>query len=91
MSRDPKYDVLFEPIRIGSKTMPNRFFQTAQCNGAGSDHPGFQAHFRALKAEGYRFVALEDVPQIRSLTEITAEGAESAEDEISPRSLRPPR
>ena len=24
----------------------------AHCNGAGSDKPGFQAHFRAMKAEG---------------------------------------
>jgi dimethylamine/trimethylamine dehydrogenase len=50
--RDAKYDVLFEPIKIGPKVMRNRFFQVAHCNGAGSDRPGFQAHFRAMKAEG---------------------------------------
>ena len=27
MARDPKYDILFEPIRIGPKTMKNRFYQ----------------------------------------------------------------
>ena len=52
MARDPKYDILFEPIQVGPKTLPNRFFQVAHCNGAGSDRPGFQAHFRAMKAEG---------------------------------------
>jgi dimethylamine/trimethylamine dehydrogenase len=52
MPRDPKYDILFEPIKIGPKLLPNRFFQVAHCNGAGSDKPGFQAHFRAMKAEG---------------------------------------
>jgi dimethylamine/trimethylamine dehydrogenase len=50
--RDPKYDVLFEPVKIGPKTLPNRFFQTAHCLGAGSDKPGFQAYFRAMKAQG---------------------------------------
>jgi dimethylamine/trimethylamine dehydrogenase len=52
MARDPKYDILFEPLQVGPKTLPNRFFQVAHCNGAGSDRPGFQAHFRAMKAEG---------------------------------------
>ena len=52
MPRDPKYDILFEPIQIGPKVLPNRFFQVAHCNGAGSERPGFQSHFRAMKAEG---------------------------------------
>ncbi len=52
MPRDPKYDPLFEPIKLGPKTMKNRFYQTPQCNGAGSDQPGAQAGHRAMKAEG---------------------------------------
>jgi dimethylamine/trimethylamine dehydrogenase len=52
MSRDPKYDVLFEPVRIGPKTLKNRFYHTPQCNGAGSEKPGFQAAHRGMKAEG---------------------------------------
>lgn len=52
MPRDPKYDILFEPVAIGPKVMRNRFFQVAHCNGAGSDRPGFQAHLRGTKAEG---------------------------------------
>ena len=52
MTHDPTYDVLFEPVRIGPKQAPNRFFQVPHCNGAGSHRPGAQAAFRAMKAEG---------------------------------------
>jgi dimethylamine/trimethylamine dehydrogenase len=50
--RDPKYDILFEPVRIGPKTMRNRFYQTPHCTGFGSDMPATQAYHRAVKAEG---------------------------------------
>ena len=52
MPRDPKFDPLFQPIQIGPKTMKNRFYQTPQCNGAGSKLPGSQAGHRHMKAEG---------------------------------------
>src|ERR671934_63162 len=52
MSRDPKYDVLFEPVRIGPKVLKNRFYQVPHCTGFGTDRPGAQARFRATKAEG---------------------------------------
>lgn len=52
MARDPKYDVLFQPIPIGPKVLRNRFYQVPHCIGAGSDKPGFQAAHRSLKAEG---------------------------------------
>jgi dimethylamine/trimethylamine dehydrogenase len=52
VARDPKYDILFEPVRVGPKTMRNRFWQVPQCTGAGSEMPDFQAQFRAMKAEG---------------------------------------
>ena len=52
MARDPKHDILFEPIRIGPKVMKNRFYQVPHCNGFGSEKPFSQAYFRALKAEG---------------------------------------
>ena len=52
MPLDPKYAALFEPIELGPKTLKNRFFQTAQCSGAGSDRPGAQAGHRSIKAEG---------------------------------------
>jgi dimethylamine/trimethylamine dehydrogenase len=52
MARDPKHDVLFEPIQIGPKTLKNRFYQIPHCNGFGSEKPMNQAYFRAMKAEG---------------------------------------
>ena len=52
MARDPKHDILFEPITIGPKTMRNRFWQSAHCTGFGSERPGTQAGFRGMKAEG---------------------------------------
>jgi dimethylamine/trimethylamine dehydrogenase len=50
--RDPRYDLLFEPIRIGPKVMKNRFYQVPQCTGAGHVRPGSDAGHRAVKAEG---------------------------------------
>ncbi|MBV9523173.1 MAG: FAD-dependent oxidoreductase [Alphaproteobacteria bacterium] len=52
MARDPRYDPLFEPIRIGPKTLKNRFYQVPQCTGAGVLKPGANAAHRAVKAEG---------------------------------------
>jgi len=52
MARDPRHDILFEPIRLGPKTLRNRFYCTPQCNGAGSEKPGMQAGHRGMKAEG---------------------------------------
>jgi dimethylamine/trimethylamine dehydrogenase len=50
--RDPRYDILFTPVKIGPKVLRNRFYHTPQCSGFGSDRPGAQAYHRGLKAEG---------------------------------------
>jgi dimethylamine/trimethylamine dehydrogenase len=52
MPRDPRHDVLFEPVRIGPKTLRNRFYAVPHCTGFGSEKPGSQARFRGMKAEG---------------------------------------
>jgi dimethylamine/trimethylamine dehydrogenase len=44
--------VLFEPLRIGPKTLRNRFYQVPHCTGFGSEKPWSQARHRAVKAEG---------------------------------------
>ena len=41
--RAARHDILFEPVQLGPKTPPNRFWQVPQCNGGGSDRPGMQA------------------------------------------------
>ena len=51
-SRDPRHDILFEPVAVGPKTFRNRFYASPQCSGFGSDRPGAQAFHRGLKAEG---------------------------------------
>jgi len=50
--RDPRHDILFEPVTIGPKVLRNRFYQVPQCTGFGSAKPWSQAHHRAVKAEG---------------------------------------
>jgi dimethylamine/trimethylamine dehydrogenase len=52
MPRDKRYDILFEPVRIGPKILKNRFYQVPQCTGAGVLKPGANAAHRAVKAEG---------------------------------------
>jgi dimethylamine/trimethylamine dehydrogenase len=50
--RDPHHDILFEEVRIGPKTMRNRFYQTPHADGLNSQYPGAEAGFRGMKAEG---------------------------------------
>ena len=52
MSRDPRYDLLFEPVRIGPVTARNRFYQVPHCAGMGHREPSASAAMRAMKAEG---------------------------------------
>lgn len=60
--RDPRYDVLFEPVRIGPKMARNRFFQVPHCNGMGHRHPSALAEMRGVKAEGgWAVVCTEEV------------------------------
>ncbi|MEQ9488529.1 MAG: FAD-dependent oxidoreductase [Alphaproteobacteria bacterium] len=52
MARDPRYDILFEPLKIGPVTAPNRFYQVPHCNGMGRVFPDSMIAMRAMKAEG---------------------------------------
>ena len=52
MVRDPRYDILFEPVKIGPVTAKNRFFQVPHCNGMGHAMPQAHAAMREVKAEG---------------------------------------
>ena len=56
------YDVLFEPVRIGPKIAPNRFYQVPHCNGLGYLRPRSHAAMRGVKAEGgWGVVCTEEV------------------------------
>ena len=52
MTRDPRYDILFEPVKIGPVTAKNRFYQVPHCNGMGHQYPSSMAEMRGIKAEG---------------------------------------
>ncbi len=62
MSRDPRYDILFEPVKIGPVTSKNRFFQVPHCTGMGSNWPNAHAALRGQRAEGgWGVVCTEEV------------------------------
>ena len=50
--RDPRYDPLFQPLKIGPVTARNRFFQVPHCNGMGHAMPLAHAAMRETKAAG---------------------------------------
>jgi dimethylamine/trimethylamine dehydrogenase len=61
MTRDPRYDILFEPVRIGPVTARNRFYQVPHCTGIGWTQPETIARLRGIKAEGgWAVVATEE-------------------------------
>ena len=52
MSRDPRYDILFEPVQIGPVTGKNRFYQVPHCTGMGYSKPHTVNAMRETNAEG---------------------------------------
>ncbi len=50
--RDPRHNILFEPIKIGPVTAKNRFYQVPHCTGMGWRRPRALASMRGIKAEG---------------------------------------
>lgn len=50
--RDPRYDILFEPVKIGPVTAPNRFYAVPHATGHGHLQPNGSIALRAMKAEG---------------------------------------
>jgi dimethylamine/trimethylamine dehydrogenase len=50
--RDPRHDVLFEPVQIGPVRAKNRFYQVPHCTGMGYLRPRMLAAMRGIKAEG---------------------------------------
>ncbi len=71
MPRDPRYDVLFEPVKIGPLTTKNRFFQVPHCNGMGYRDVTALATMRGIKAEGGWGVVCTEQVEIHPTSEIT--------------------
>jgi dimethylamine/trimethylamine dehydrogenase len=49
---ESRYQPLFEPLRLGPVTAPNRFYQVPHCSGMGHALPRTLAAMRGMKAEG---------------------------------------
>ncbi len=52
MPREPRYDRLFEPLKIGPVTTKNRFYQVPHCTGMGYQYPQSVNRMREINAEG---------------------------------------
>ncbi|MFM2391121.1 MAG: hypothetical protein RLZZ437_2676, partial [Pseudomonadota bacterium] len=70
-TRDSRYDILFEPVRIGPKLAKNRFYQVPHCNGGGYRDPSAVAEMRRTKAEGGWGVIFTEQTEIHPSSEIT--------------------
>ena len=69
--RDPRYDILFEPVAIGPVTAKNRFYQVPHCNGMGYRDPTALAWMRGVKAEGGWAVVCTEQVEFHHTSDIT--------------------
>jgi dimethylamine/trimethylamine dehydrogenase len=65
------FDILFEPIRIGPVTAPNRFYQVPHCNGFGHRMPQGMAAMRGMKAEGGWGVVCTEETEIHHTSDLS--------------------
>lgn len=70
----PAYAQLFEPLRIGPVTAPNRFWQVPHCNGMGYGRPRALAAMRGVKAEGGWGVVCTEEVEVHPTSEVDLEG-----------------
>lgn len=69
--RDPRYDILFEPMDIGPVTSKNRFYQVPHCNGGGYRDPSAAAEMRGIKSQGGWGVVFTEQCEMHHTSEIT--------------------
>ena len=69
MSRDSRYDRLFEPVQIGPVTAKNRFYQVPHCSGTSDNAPDANTRMREMKAEGGWGVVCTEIAEISNTTE----------------------
>ncbi|MEC8276052.1 MAG: NADH:flavin oxidoreductase, partial [Pseudomonadota bacterium] len=70
MSRDSRYDILFEPMAIGPVVAKNRFYQVPHCNGGGYRDPSAVAEMRGIKAQGGWGVVFTEQCEMHHTSEI---------------------
>ncbi len=69
--RNPIHDILFEPVRLGPVTAPNRFYQVPHCTGMGHRYPQSEAAHRGVKAAGGWGVVSTQETEIHPTSDIT--------------------
>ena len=89
MPRNPRYDILFEPVRIGPVTAPNRFYQTPHATGMGYLKPESGAKLRGIKAEGGWGVVCTEYCSIHPSSDDSPFGFLTLWDEDDVRALMP--
>ncbi len=86
--RDPRYDILFEPVRIGPVTAPNRFYQVPHCTGMGHRYPESEAALRGIKAEGGWGVVSTQETEIHPTSDVSPSNQARLWDEAGVSALR---
>ena len=78
------YSILFETVRIGPVTAPNRFYQVPHCNGFGHRMPYGMAAMRGVKAEGGWGVVCTEETEIHHSSDLSPffEGRIWSDDDI---------
>ncbi len=66
-----RYDILFQPIKIGPVTAPNRFYQVPHCNGFGWRMPQGMSAMRGMKAEGGWGVVCTEETEIHHTSDLS--------------------
>lgn len=79
-----RYDILFQPVKIGPVTAPNRFYQVPHCNGFGYRMPLGMASMRGMKAEGGWGVVCTEETEIHYTSDLSPffEGRIWSDDDI---------
>src|SRR3546814_13616377 len=68
--RDPRYDILFEPVQICPVTARNRFYQVPHFCGMGYRYPASVADMCVVNAEGGWAVVATEAAQIHPSAEL---------------------
>ncbi|MBS1878279.1 MAG: NAD(P)-binding protein [Actinobacteria bacterium] len=83
-----RYDVLFEPLEIGPRTLPNRFYQVPYLPGfTASGRPRVSAAHRAVKAEGGWGAVCTEWCMVAPDADPAPEGASTLLDDADERNL----
>ena len=70
MARDPRHEILFEPVSSGPVTARNRFYQVPHCNGMGHFRPDRLSAMRGVMAEGGGSVACSEIRSVHPISNL---------------------